>query len=574
VKKILLSGLALALMSVGAPLAQAQGDAAEPQPVVVASFSGYAELKRDLEYIGTLAGNPDLAAGLEQLLLLLTQGQGLAGVDQTRPWGASLSITSDGSQFPALVFLPVNDLTKLLDALAAYIGEAVDVGDDIYEIKRNANTYFITQKGKWAYLAQQKSALDELPADPLKQLRGLDKKYDLALSINVQNIPQALRDMAADLIMQGLEARLMQNAGEDDDDEDQGALQAQLARSKAEQLVKRINELDQVTVGLNIDRTKSRTFLDLEVTALPGSDAAKEFAAASSEEAQGTRLAGVLLPEAVFSLHINSPISGDEDEMDELFDNLRTQLMSEIEKEEDLDDDQKETTKELAGKLVDIVEETAEEQERLNAGLVVVGKGPVTVVLGCLVSQGADVEALAKEFVKMAAENGDLSKLKQNIAKHKGFRFHSLKVPVPDDDDSDNDDSDNAEQIRSALGDPVEVTLAFGDEMFYVALGENGVDTIKQVIEGSNETPEEKLPEVMASLALAPIMKLAASRSSNPMAALMAENLKLTGKDHVKITVVPVDNGVRYRIEGEEGINKLLGLSLGNAARGGAAGGK
>ncbi|MGH7139179.1 MAG: hypothetical protein ACREHD_25830, partial [Pirellulales bacterium] len=511
---------------------------------------------------------PDLAAGLEQLLLLLTQGQGLAGVDQARPWGASLSITSDGSQFPALVFLPVNDLTKLLDALAAYIGEAVDAGDDIYEIKRNANTYFITQKGKWAYLAQQKSALDELPADPLKQLRGLDKRYDLAVSINVQNIPQALRDMAADLIMQGLEARLMQNAGDDDDDEDQGALQAQLARSKAEQLVKRINELDQVTVGLNIDRAKSRTFLDLEVTALPGSAAAKEFAA-SSEEAQGTRLAGVLLPEAVFSLHINSPISGDEDELDELFDNLRKQLMAEIEREEDLDEDQKETTKELAGKLVDIVEETAEEQERLNAGLVVVGKGPVTVVLGCLVSDGADVEAMAKEFIKMAAENGDLSKLKQNVAKYKGFRFHSLTVPVPDDDDND-----NAEKIRAALGDPVAVTLAFGDDVFYVALGENGVDTIKQVMDGSAETPEEKLPEMMASLALAPVLKLAASRGGNPMAALMAENLKLTGKDHVKITVAPVDNGVRYRIEGEEGINKLLGLSLGNAARMGGAGGQ
>lgn len=567
-KKILFSCLALALVAAGAPLVQAKDESAENQPVVVASFSGYAELKRDLEYIGTLAGNPDLAAGLEQLLLLLTQGQGLAGVDQARPWGASLSITSDGSQFPALVFLPVNDLTKLLDALAAYIGEAVDAGDDIYEIKRNANTYFITQKGKWAYLAQQKSALDELPADPLKQLRGLEKNYDLAMSINVQNIPQALRDMAADLIMQGLEARLMQNAGDDDDDEEQGALQAQLARGKAEQLVKSINELDQVTLGLNIDRAKSRTFLDLEVTALPGSDAAKNFAA-SSEEAQGTRLAGVLLPEAVFSLHINSPLSGDEDELDELFDNLRTQLMAELEQQEDLDDDQKEVTKELAGKLVDIVEETAEEQERLNAGLVVVGEGPVTVVLGCLVSDGADLESLAKEFVKMAAEEGELPKLKQNVAKYKGFRFHSLSVPVPDDDDND-----NAEQIGAALGDPVKVTLAFGDEMFYVALGEDGLDTIKQVMDGSAETPEEKLPEMMASLALAPVLKLAATRGNNPMAALMAENLKLTGKDHVKITVAPVDNGVRYRIEGEEGINKLLGLSLGNAARMGGAGGQ
>src|SRR6185437_15131328 len=107
------------------------------------AFSGYAELKRDLEYLGTLSGNPDMAQGLEQLLMLFTQNQGLAGLDQARPWGASLSITDDGSQFPALAFLPVTDLKELLDALSGLIGEAADAGDGIYEIKKGTNNYFI-----------------------------------------------------------------------------------------------------------------------------------------------------------------------------------------------------------------------------------------------------------------------------------------------------------------------------------------------------------------------------------------------------------------------------------------------
>ena len=565
VKKTLLSCLALALMAVGAPLAKAQDDKSETQPVLAISFSGYGELKRDLEYLGTLSGNPDMAAGLEQLLMLFTQGQGLAGLDQSRPWGVSMSITDDASQFPALAFLPVDDLSKLLDALAAYLGEAVDAGDDIFEIRRNTNTFFIKQKGKWAYLAQQKSDLEDLPANPLKLLRGLDKKYDLAVTVNLQNIPQGLRDSAAELIKQGMEVRLLQTMNDDDDDEDdeQSELRAQLARSRVEEFVKDINQLDQITVGLNIDRPESRTYLDVEVTAVPGSDAAKQFASAS-DEPEGTRFSGVLMPEALLSLHINSPV-GDEDEerFEALLENVRTTLMAEIDNEEDLDDDQKETTKELAGKLLDIVEDTVDEEGRLNAGVVVAGEGPLTVALGCLVADASELEEVVKQFITLAAKDGDLPKPKFNAQKYKGYRFHTLSVPVPDDD--------NADQLRALLGDPLKLVLAFGEDIFYLAVGDDGIDTIKQVIDGSAETPTEKLPQLTISLALAPLMKLAGSQG-NLMAGMLAQGLA-GGKDHVKITVEPVDNGVRYRIEGEEGINKLLGQYFGLAARtGGAAG--
>ncbi|HVX13767.1 MAG TPA: hypothetical protein VHC22_21475 [Pirellulales bacterium] len=556
-KKTILSWLALALLTVGAPLAKAQDDSSETKPVLVASFSGYAELKRDLNYFGTLAGNPDIAAGFEQLLLLFTQGQGLAGLDQARPWGASVSITADGSEFPALVFLPVTDLSKLLDALAAIVGEADDAGDDIFEIKRGTNTYFIKQNGKWAYLAQQKGDLETLPSDPAKLFRGLDKKYDLALSINIQNIPQSFRDTAAEFIKQGLDAKLQQSM--DDDEEGESDSHAEMARHQAAEMIKRINELDQITLGLNVDRPESRTYLDIEVTGVPGSDAAKELA--GSEEVEGTRFGGMLSPEALFSLHINSPASEDDEEQaEQMLDYVRTQLNNEIDKDDDLKDDQKEVAKDLAGKLVGIVADTIEEKGRLNAGLTVIGEGPLTVALGVLVSDAGKLESVIKQFVELAVKHDELPKPKFNAEKYKGFRFHTVAVPVSDDDE-------NADKVRATLGDPVKVALAFSDDLFYVAAGENGIATIKKVIDGSAETPTEKLPPLTISLALASVLKLADAQG-NPNAKSLAQNLK-GGKDHVKLTVEPVDNGVRYRIEAEEGINKLLGSRLGNAARAG-----
>lgn len=555
VKKILLSYLAVALIAFGAMPAKAKDDGADNKPVFVAAFSGYAELKRDLEYIGGLSGNPDMAKGLEGLLSLFTQGQGLAGLDQSRPWGAAVSITSDGSQFPAMAFLPVTDLKQLLDALAGPLGEADDVGDDVFEIRKSGNALFITQKGKWAYIAQQKGVLDDLPSDPLKQLRGLDKQYDLAVSIFVQSIPQALRDMAVDLIKQGAEARLQANA----DDDEQNELQARLARSQMEKIGKAINELDQITVGLNIDRKESRTYLDIAVTAVEGSEVAKQLA--SEGKVERSKFAAVLRPDALFSLHLNSPVSDeDEEKTEELLKSLNTQLMSEIDDEDDLDDEQKEKSKELVGKLLEIVEETLEEKGRINAGLTVVGTGPLNVALGALVSDAKELEDVIKQFVTMAAEDADLPKPKWNSDKYKGHRFHSVSVPVPDSDD------DNAEKVKQLIGDPVKVALAFGEDTFYLALGDDGVDTIKELIDKSAETPED-LPPMTATVALAQVLKFAAAQGDQN-AAMMAQGLQ-PGKDRIKFTQETIDNGVRFRIEAEEGINKLLGSRMGNSLRGG-----
>lgn len=569
-KKFVLFCLAIALLTAGATRARAADKSDESKPVVVLSFSGYAEFKRDLEYLGTLAGNPRMADGLEQLLLLFTQGQGLGGIDQARPWGAALSITADGSQFPAMAFLPVGDFDKLLETLATVIADPVDAGDDIFEIRRDPNTYFLKHHGEWVYVAQQKSALADLPDDPLKQLRGLDEEYDLGVSVNVQNIPQALRDMASDLLMQAMETQLAQQMDADDDetdeddedDEDAQALRLKLARDKAEDLVKSINELDQVTVGLNIDRAESRTFLDVEITAVPGSETAQSFGE-GAVESQGSLLAGALTPGAMLSLHANLPLTKDDRaQFKTMLERLREHWLEEIDDEDEVDD--KELTKQLAGKAIDVLVQTIDKDGRINAGLIVVPAhqadddaegAQLTAALGAVVASGAKLEEVAKQFIALA----EYGEAELNAEKYQGHRFHILTLPVPE--------NENLEQAKEIFGDPLQVVLAFGEQTCFVALGEKGVATIKQVIDGSRKTPEEKLPPVTVALGMAPLLKLAAEQKSNPAAEKMAAGLAASGKDRVKFTATPVDNGLRLRLEGEEGVNKLLGSLLGNAAQ-------
>lgn len=560
--KKILTLLTLALLASAAPLAKAQDEKAnDQQPVVVVSFSGYAELKRDLGYLGTLSGNPDMAKGLEQLLMLFTQNQGLAGLDQTRPWGAALSI-GDNGDYPAMAFVPVDDLQKLLDALAAVVGEAVDAGDEIFEIKRNANTFFIKQQGEWAFVAQQKSVLDKLPGDPLKLLGDLHEQYDLAISANIQNVPQSMRDMAGFLIKQGME----QNLQNSDPDDEQAQLKQQLARKQVDQLIEAINDLDKITLGVSIDSENHHSYLDIGVSGVPGSDLARQLSE-STAEGGSSKVAGFLMPGSLLSLHLNSPVSKHDLEQTEAgLSGLRTQIMQQIENDDDLDDAQaKAKVKQLVGKTLDILGKTLKKGQ-INLGAAVVGEGPLTIVAGVLVADAPELEKVVKEFIQLAANDPKAPKVKLNAAEYKGIKFHTLAVPLADDDE-------NIERVKQLLGDPVDVAIGFSADRVYLAAGKGGIDLLKKAIDRSATTPATGLPPMKLSLALAPLMKLVASQQDgNPQAEMLAQQLKQSDKDHVNVTVEPLDNGVRYRIEAEEGINKLLGTALGTTISGGAGG--
>ncbi len=88
VKRFLSSLLAVAILAATAMHSPARVLAAEAdsKPVAVLSIASYDRIMADVAMFGELAGNPDLAKNLEGMLKLFTQGQGLAGLDQTRPW--------------------------------------------------------------------------------------------------------------------------------------------------------------------------------------------------------------------------------------------------------------------------------------------------------------------------------------------------------------------------------------------------------------------------------------------------------------------------------------------------------
>src|SRR5262245_56728845 len=112
--------------------ASAQTKPGAMKPMVILSLSGFDEILGDVDFVGTLSGNPGIAQQLEGTLQLFTQGQGVNGLDRKRPWGAV--INTDGAAFQPLVFVPVANMNQLLTSLAPLVGEAQDAGNGIKSI--------------------------------------------------------------------------------------------------------------------------------------------------------------------------------------------------------------------------------------------------------------------------------------------------------------------------------------------------------------------------------------------------------------------------------------------------------
>ena len=124
---------------------------------------------------------------------------------------------------------------------------------------------FIKEADGWAFIANRKEHLDDLPKDPVAMLDGLDKKYTLAVRVNVGNIPAGLREMAVGQLQKGLQDRVAQELNSE-----QAAAMENWAGWPSESITRLIQETDHLTLRWEVDKTGKKTYLDVNFTAREG----------------------------------------------------------------------------------------------------------------------------------------------------------------------------------------------------------------------------------------------------------------------------------------------------------------
>ena len=513
--------------------------------VAVLAITSYDELVKDIAFLGELTGNPGAEQQVEGLLQFFTQGQGLKGLDKTRPWGATVQVAGneDDVKFQPLIFLPV----KSLNDLAGVLGEVQDKGDGIVSLQAMGQEVFAKEKNGWAFIGQTPESLATLPADPVKLLAGLNPQYDIAIKLNVQNIPQMYRAMAIDQLKAGVEQNTAQQPGEDDDAYES---RRKLVEAQVQQMVTSINETKEATVGWKIDREKKTTFVDLRLAAIPGSKTAAQM---SQMQEMASDFSGFVDNAAAASLSFVAKVpTQDLEQQVTQLESYRAGALAHVERKEGDDPAIKKEKKAALNELFDVLVATLKSGKMDGGVSVALGEKEMSVVAGILVANPQKLESAFKKLVGILKEKEkDFPGVKYDAVKYKDVRFHTTAIPV-----------EAGEDIAKVVGDKVDVAVGFGAKQLYVAVGTNSIDKMKAAIDRSASSAGKMFPPAQLTMAFAPILKFAATVSPNPRVSEMANELaQSAGKDHVVVAVRPVgtDGAVTYRVTAEEGILKLLG---------------
>ncbi len=525
---------------------------AKVKTVAVLSVAGYNELMADVGLIGELTDNPDLPKGLEALLNLFTRSRGLAGLDKSRPGG--LIVQTDGQQVRAYGFVPVSDLDALLKVLEPAVGRPEEAGDGLLRIqgKGGGKPVFIREAHGWAFFAEQKGWLADVPDDPLSVLDGLNDRYDLAVRFYAANVPEKHRRQLIEKIKEGAAREAKRRPHES---EEQFALRSKIQDEMLHSVLTIIDDVEQITLGCSLDNKERNASVEVTFIARRGSETA---AAIAKLRRNRSRFAGFMLPEAALSANWSGTMPERKVAvLDAVVDAVRVQAMHDIERQEK-PEAERELAKEVVGTVLDAIEATVEKGRADGGMAVLLDPEAVTILAGGVLTDAPSLEEAARKVVEAAkAEHPEIGEwVCFDAGQYKSVELHTLSIPIPPD-------ADDREKVVALVGEKLEVVVGLGPEAVYVAAGRDALKRLKQVIDCSAELADEVVEPIRCSLDLGTLARFVAAvgkPKDRAQAARVAEILADTPtEDHITLVARVIPRGVCYRLEVEPGVLRMLG---------------
>ena len=208
-------GLVLAVAATAnSVLAQSPGNATKP--IAVIGLSSYDELMQDADFIGGIVGMPGASQMADMLLTQRTGGKGLAGLDKSKPIGMVVQAAGMSPSFGVCV--PVTDQAAFL-GLATMVGAmSKDLGNGVTQVSVMGQDAYAKNSSGWMLLGMSPEQLATLPADPSAVLGPLTADYDLAVQVNVQNLPEAWKQQAFEMMNNAAKNGLSKRSDESDAD--------------------------------------------------------------------------------------------------------------------------------------------------------------------------------------------------------------------------------------------------------------------------------------------------------------------------------------------------------------------
>jgi hypothetical protein len=530
--------LAVAVLLACPLVARAQAVA---KPFLVVSINTLDNIFSDVGAVAAAAGQGDAAN-----LWLGLAGVYTTGLDRTKPAGAYVSLGASGPQVVA--FVPVKNLKQILANFQAQLGPAKDVGDGVLELGANLpQPMYIKEQAGYAFIVQDPQSLQGVPADPSKVVQDLVAKYDIAMQVNIGNLPAEFRELALSQLKMGFDGALQAQA--DNLPEEQRALTEQLGKASMKSIEDFMEQADQVTVGIAVDNRTSAFTLESSVTAKPGSELAKQMSDAYNVKSAFGGLGG-RDPAALMSLTM-ALMPADIAQITAGMTTARQQAMQSIDNDGGVPNDKKEPLKTALGGILDVFQATMSAGKIDGAAAVNLLPGGIEVVGGAVVADGLKLEKSVKQIVQLVSDQPGFPQVQLDFAKLDGVNLHKIEIPAGEIDPN----------LGRLLGERLEIILGFSRDRALMSLSRDGVETLKQVT-GLSPNAGPTVPMQMR-IALGQWMKMANSVESNPTTqALAAAANQANGDDKISMSIRPIERGSAYTLQVSGGVIKMAGAAF------------
>ncbi len=499
------------------------------KPVAVVSVKSFDALLGDFKYLMTLAGQGDMANQVDGIINAATGGQGLAGFDTKRPFGAMLPMPKDfHGEPPALVFLPVTKQEEFLTFLGQINFPAEKADGGLFKVNTPAIPVYLRFAHRHVFVSNKEDVLKgELP-DPATVLTGAHKDSLLAASINLGVVPRELKQMVIQHMDQELKREAGRGAGRPGFEREAQEAGMKLAR---EYVVRLIEDSEEVALSANVDQKQHRLVADLALKAKPGSPLAQGFQSFGA----GRSMFSGLAQDAAANLLVRVAVPEELRKMQKKIYDLA--INEALQKEPDA------KKKALAERVLKTLEPT------LLSGVVDYGaalRGPLAdkkyVIIGAIqVKEGKKIEQLLRDLLKEIPPR-ERERVKITELSHGGANIHVVTFPGAPVD----------AKAKEIIGEP-RVHVAFRDDALFVSVGEHGLEVIKQAIDQAGKTSS-------AATATAP-MQLEASVAR--LMTLVPEN-----REKIAAAVQKVFSGadkdkdrIRLSVQGGDALRLRLELS-------------
>lgn len=498
------------------------------EPAVVVSVKSFTELLTDSQYLGNSLRQPMIGLALPGLLAQVTGGNGLKGLDSTKPIGAYLTVSSDGQPKDFVVFIPVTSEKLFSDTLQALFSAPTTTGmTREYQPKNGGRPIFAKVTPKHFLFAQNAEALAETP-DPDKLVKS---PADIAVELDLTKIADNLKEG----FLAQVEAQAAASERRNPSETEAQRVGREAGQKLSLEAVRRLAmDGDRLSLGFNVDPKAKNVSLDLGFTAKPGTALAQACASYAKTDSP---FASIVSAQTVGSLLISSPLS--DAVQAPLLKLLADGEREQKEKNQNLPADEREMADRALQQVADAARKSIQ-RGRWDQALVVnsAGAGKVQLLLAVKASNSRELSQLFEEIARSE------SAIQFDVAKVGSARVHSIQLP-PD-----------AEREKHLGTGPL--FLAFGDETLLFAVGTDSLDAVKAALAGeASKTPRAPISLRVGLSKLLPLIPNADSQLLELVKSAFA-----SGNDEIALEIASQPNGAKLRLEIQDGVLQLLGLGI------------